>query len=168
MKSPACSNSPENNGTLLMNPHVSKEMTAQPSSASLCERCGREHPDCVVCSPTNPVGLQLRPELRADGSVEAVFPCDAAFQGYTGILHGGVTAALLDGIMTHCLFAHDVSAVTAQMTVRFRHPITIGTPVVAHARRKHSHSTLHVVEAELIQDGRVKATASAKFLERQQ
>jgi uncharacterized protein (TIGR00369 family) len=141
-------------------------MTAQPNNTSLCERCGQEHPDCVVCSPTNPAGLQLRPELRADGSVEAVFPCDAKFQGYTGILHGGVTAALLDGIMTHCLFAHGVSAVTAQMTVRFRHPIAISTPVVARARRKHSHSTLHVVEAELIQNHQVKATATAKFMER--
>jgi len=141
-------------------------MTTQPNITSLCERCGQEHPDCVVCSPTNPAGLQLRPELRADGSVEAVFPCDAKFQGYTGILHGGVTAALLDGIMTHCLFAHDVSAVTAQLSIRFRQPIAIGTPLIARARRKRSHGPLHILEAELIQNGQVKATASAKFMER--
>jgi len=108
----------------------------------------------------------LRPELCADGSVEAVFRCTEAFQGYTGILHGGVTCALLDGIMTHCLFAHDVNAVTAQLTVRFRYPIVIGKPVRVRARRKSFHAPLHVVEAELTQNGQIKATAAAKFLER--
>ncbi|MCG3146922.1 MAG: hypothetical protein PCFJNLEI_00357 [Verrucomicrobiae bacterium] len=141
-------------------------MTASPSLAVLCERCGQEHPDCVVCSPTNPVGMQLHPDLRADGSVAAVFPCAAVFQGYPGILHGGITASLLDGIMTHCLFAHDVSAVTAELTIRFRHPIAIGTPVTVRAWRKRSHSMLHLVAAELVQNDQVKTTASAKFLER--
>jgi len=141
-------------------------MTPQPTIERLCERCGREHPDCIVCSPTNPLGLRLKPELCADGSVEAAFPCAPSFQGYAGILHGGVTAALLDGIMTHCLFAHDVSAVTAQLAIRFQSPVAIGVPVVARARRTRSHPPLHVVEAELIQEGRVMATASAKFVER--
>jgi len=121
-----------------------------------------------VCSPDNPVGLQLRPQLRPDGSVEATFPCTVTFQGYTGLLHGGVIAALLDGIMTHCLFAHDISAVTAEIKVRFRSPVTIGIPVVARARRHSSHPPLHVVEAELIQGRQVKASAAAKFLERRQ
>jgi uncharacterized protein (TIGR00369 family) len=141
-------------------------MSVKPTATGLCERCGREHPQCVVCSPTNPVGLHLHSQVQADGSVEAVFPCAPSFQGYTGILHGGVTAALLDGIMTHCLFAHDVSAVTAQLTIRYRHPIRIGTPVIAHARRTRSHPPLHVVNAELSQADQIMAIATAKFLER--
>jgi hypothetical protein len=44
---------------MMTNSHVRKKMITQPSVISLCERCGQEHPDCVVCSPTNLAGLQL-------------------------------------------------------------------------------------------------------------
>ncbi len=141
-------------------------MTTHPSSHLLCHHCGREHPYCVVCSSGNLLGLQLQPRLCDDGSVEAAFPCPPSFQGYTGILHGGVTAALLDGIMTHCLFAHDVSAVTAQLTIRYRHPIRISMTVIARAWQTRSHPPLHIVAAELSQAGQIMATATAKFLER--
>jgi acyl-coenzyme A thioesterase PaaI-like protein len=46
--------------------------------------------------------------------------------------------------MTNCLFAHGIVAVTAEMTVRFRHPIKTGVPVIARARIARSQRLLHV------------------------
>jgi len=65
----------------------------------------KAHSNCVVCSPANGRSLCLKFTASDDGGVEACFHCDRAFEGYAGILHGGVIASLLDGAMTNCMFA---------------------------------------------------------------
>lgn len=117
-------------------------------------------------SAANPVGLKLAFAPRADGGVEAVFPGNAFLQGYDGLLHGGVIATLLDAAMTNCLFARGRVAVTAELRVRYREPVHAQQPVTVRAWLEQSHLSLHQLRAELIQDGGVKASATAKFLER--
>jgi uncharacterized protein (TIGR00369 family) len=124
------------------------------------------HPFCLVCSQSNPLGLGLRFEVQADGSVQAEFISHAALEGYSGLLHGGVIAALLDGAMTNCLFAHGWQAMTGELTVRYRHPVPVGEAVTVRAWIEESYRPLHVMQAELLQNGCVQATASAKFMER--
>ncbi|MBN2131389.1 MAG: PaaI family thioesterase [Sedimentisphaerales bacterium] len=109
------------------------------------------------------MGLQFR--LCEDGSVEARFACRQGLQGYTGVLHGGITSSLLDGAMTNCLFAHGIVAVTGRMTVRFRHPIKIGVELVVRAKIVKSHGPIHALESQVIQQGIVMAAAAAKFME---
>jgi acyl-coenzyme A thioesterase PaaI-like protein len=125
----------------------------------------RVHPRCVVCSPANPMGLGQEFALQPDGSVESTFAGSEMFEGYAGLLHGGVTAALLDGAMTNCLFAHGVQALTAELTVRYREPISVRGKMTTHAWLTESHGQLHLLRAELRQDERVKATALGKFVE---
>jgi uncharacterized protein (TIGR00369 family) len=134
---------------------------------SVLERTRHEaHPLCIVCGRAHGGALGLRFSLQDDGSVEARFDCEATFQGYEGMLHGGIASALLDGAMTNCLFARGVVAVTAELTIRFRRPVEVGRPLIARARVSCLREPLHVAEAELIQDGEVKATAIGKFMER--
>ncbi len=123
------------------------------------------HPLCVACSRARECGLGLRFTLHDEGRVEARFECTPAFQGYEGILHGGITSALLDSAMTNCLFAHGIAAVTAEISVRFRHPIEVGSPLIVQARMSRLQKPLHVVEAEVIQNGQVKARAVGRFME---
>lgn len=104
--------------------------------------------------------------LCEDGAVEAVFECKTRFQGYEGLLHGGIVSSLLDGAMTNCLFAHGIAAVTAEMTVRFRHPLVIDVPLIVRGYIARSQTPLHIVEARIIQDEQVKAKAVGKFMER--
>lgn len=124
------------------------------------------HPRCVVCGRGQQCGLGLRFSLREDGGVESTFQCQEQFQGYEGILHGGVTSSLLDGAMTNCLFARGIVAVTAEMTVRFRHPIALDTSLAVSAHVTRSQAPLHIVEARIVQNGQVKAKAVGKFMER--
>jgi len=49
------------------------------------------HPFCIVCGRAGECGLGLRFSLRDDGGVEARFECRETLQGYTGMLHGGIT-----------------------------------------------------------------------------
>jgi uncharacterized protein (TIGR00369 family) len=118
-----------------------------------------------VCGRAAECGLGVRFSLR-DGVVEARFECKPHFQGYAGILHGGVSSSLLDGAMTNCLFAHGIVALTAEMTVRFRDPIALDAPLVVRAYITRSQIPMHVVEAQIIQNGQVKAKATGMFVER--
>ena len=75
-------------------------------------------------------------------------------------------ASLLDGAMTNCLFARGRAAMTGELKVRYREPVIIGEEVLIRAWISRSHPPLHLLEAELKQQGCIKATASAKFIER--
>ena len=122
------------------------------------------HPLCAVCGRAGECGLGLRFRLCEDGAVEAGFACPQRLQGYRGILHGGVTSALLDGAMTNCLFARGIAAVTAEMTVRFRHPIQLDQPLVVRASVTRCQPPLYIVTAQVMQTGQLMTTATGKFM----
>jgi acyl-coenzyme A thioesterase PaaI-like protein len=123
------------------------------------------HPGCVVCGGTSERGLRLRYGSTDGNGVQAELDCDSSLEGYGGRLHGGVIAAALDGAMTHCLFAMGRTAVTAELTVRFKHPVATGRRAMVRARLERDLAPLYLLQAELVQDGVVKAAASAKFIE---
>ncbi|MCK4341833.1 MAG: PaaI family thioesterase [Phycisphaerae bacterium] len=109
--------------------------------------------------------MRLKFAASDDGRVQARFDCDAAFEGYAGMLHGGVVASLLDGAMTNCMFAHGIPAVTAELTVRFRHPVRTGVAVTVRAWVERCSPPLHVLKAEVVQNGQLMATARGKFMD---
>ena len=87
------------------------------------DMCHKSHCNCIVCGSRNPVSLGLVFDVMADGTVSSQFRGSALMQGYDGILHGGIIAALLDASMTHCLFHLGVEAVTGTLDVRFVKPV---------------------------------------------
>lgn len=137
--------------------------TPPATGAALADRL---HAGCVVCSRRNPRGLGLRFRPAADGcGVTAEFPCDADFQGYDGLIHGGVVSMLLDGAMAHCLFHQGRAGHTGELVVRFRQGVLVGHPATVSARLVRSKGRMHELSAELRQDGAVKAEATARFME---
>ena len=124
------------------------------------------HPDCVSCSAASPLGLGLKFLVREDGGVEFTFPCQEVYQGYPGLLHGGVTALLLDAAMTNCLFSKGKVAVTARLIVRFLIPVATDSTAVVRAWLTDFSPPLFVLKAELTQNGRVMASAAGKFIDR--
>jgi acyl-coenzyme A thioesterase PaaI-like protein len=99
--------------------------------------------------------------------VSARFRPKRELQGYKGILHGGMTAALLDAAMTHCLFRRGVEAMTADLHVRFVQPIPCEALVDVRGWILSEAPPLYRVRAELLVGRRVMAWAEAKFLRRQ-
>ncbi len=102
-------------------------------------------------------------DIEDDGSVQATFQCYKTFEGYPGMAHGGVISSILDGAMSNFMFARGLATVTVEMTTRFRHPVTIGQEATASARITRVSHPLYLLEAEIIQDGKVKATAKGKY-----
>lgn len=123
-----------------------------------------EHSQCFLCGNTNPWGIALKFEVMSDGWVQAIFSCPSHFQGYPNMLHGGIVAALLDAAMTNALFAAGIVGVTASIQVRYRRPVKLECAVVVRAQMDSgSSSRLYRVRANLWQNGRLVAHASAKF-----
>lgn len=126
----------------------------------------QNHPRCILCGRSNLEGLGLAFEPSTDGGIEALFDCHAMFEGYPNTLHGGITCMLFDGAMANCMFLKGLQAVTAELTVRFRHPIVTKSPVTVHAWIEDSMAPLHMLAGHIVQHGRVMATAKGKFVEK--
>jgi acyl-coenzyme A thioesterase PaaI-like protein len=125
-----------------------------------------EHELCVMCGAGNPTGFHLRFTRTAPDEVVAEFTGGAALEGYRGLLHGGITSALVDGAMTNCLFSLGIVAVTAELTVRYLAELRADRQVRITARRCRSRGPLHELTAEIRQDGRLAVRARGKFLDR--
>jgi acyl-coenzyme A thioesterase PaaI-like protein len=124
------------------------------------------HPFCFVCSGSNPMGLALRYTPRPDGSVSAAFLGHGALEGYPGLLHGGVIAALLDGAMTNCLFALGRRALTVELNVRYHAGVASAEETLLRAWLEDDSHGLFRLRAELSQSAVVKASAAGKFMTR--
>jgi acyl-coenzyme A thioesterase PaaI-like protein len=106
----------------------------------------------------------LRFNIRSDGSVVSHFEGSSLFQGYRGIIHGGIVAALLDAAMTHCLFHHGIQALTGDLQVRFLNPIPHDARLDMRARIVEAIPPLYKLESGLIVGKRLMARGRGKFM----
>lgn len=125
----------------------------------------RLHDTCLLCGSKNPVGLRLDFEVMPDSSLKAEFMSKFMYEGYKGFLHGGVIASLIDSAMTNCLFAHGIAAFTAELDIKYRLPVRCGRKITVTARIAKSYAPLHMLEAQVFQNGHAAVTAAAKFME---
>jgi uncharacterized protein (TIGR00369 family) len=121
------------------------------------------HPQCIACSLANTNGLHLKFDVADDKSVKADFEYNKNFEGYPGILHGGIISLILDSAMCNCMFARGKAAVTAEMTMKFRNPVATCRKATVSARIIRSSHSLYLLEAEIVQNGELKVTTEGKF-----
>jgi uncharacterized protein (TIGR00369 family) len=123
------------------------------------------HSRCLLCGNLNPQSLNLSFQAADDGVVKTRFKPRSELQGYDGILHGGVIAALLDAAMTHCLFHRGVQAVTGDLHVRFVRPVACNVTLEIQAWLVVSHPPLYRLKAEIVVADQVLAWGEAKFMQ---
>jgi uncharacterized protein (TIGR00369 family) len=90
---------------------------------------------CFLCGRQNPVGLKLDfyedPEA---GQVRVEFTVPDEYQGYPGVVHGGIVAAVLDEVSGRAVMiggSDDNLMATLKLTIRYRRPTPTETPLVA-------------------------------------
>lgn len=122
-----------------------------------------DHAACLLCGTDNPWSLGLTFEADGAGGVCTVVETDERFQGYAEMLHGGVSAALLDAAMTHCLFHRGIRAVTADLRVRYVKAVPIEKAVTLRAWVTEEAPPLYRVKAQILLEGIVLVWAKATF-----
>jgi acyl-CoA thioesterase FadM len=143
---------------------ITSTAAAAPTDERLRTTCRREHPHCFACSEPAEGGLGLHFRVGNDGIVGAHWTCPVGGESYPGIVHGGLVATLLDAAMIHALFALGVVARTAELKIRYRNPVCIGSPVAVTAMLTRQCDPLFVLHAELRQGASLCAEADAKFM----
>src|SRR3972149_943883 len=92
------------------------------------------HRNCFACGSNDGTGLGLKFFKHEDGAVFGNFFADPKYEGYSGIIHGGIIATLLDSAMTHCLLMKDIPALTGRLSIKYSTPHRTGTVVKLEAR----------------------------------
>ncbi len=101
---------------------------------------------CFICGLENPVGLHLHIYETAPGEVESTYTAPEHFQGYPGVLHGGIVGAILDELSGRALMGSDPMSprfmFTAKLEIKYRKNVPIGVPlrIVGKAGKSRSKS----------------------------
>jgi acyl-coenzyme A thioesterase PaaI-like protein len=124
---------------------------------------------CFVCGLQNPVGLQIAFYEDRDSDpkqVRAEIVIPDVYQGYPGVAHGGILAAILDEVAGRASIIDggpDDLFMTLKMELRYRQPTPTETPLTGvgwitqqRGNRARAHGELRLpggrvsVEADLV------------------
>ncbi len=119
---------------------------------------------CFACGQHNPIGLRLRFAEDGDG-IRAEFTPGPQYQGYKGVVHGGIVAAALDDAMANLFHMRGRETLTARLEVRFRREAPIGQRLVVSARMTGERGKIFTAEATLaLSNGTPLADARGVFV----
>ena len=116
---------------------------------------------CFGCGRDNPIGLKL--EFKWDGkTAKAEFTPTQFHQGWSGIVHGGIIACLLDEAMGYATRFAGMNCVTAGIQVRLRRTALIGEPLIITSSITENKRRLVKTQASIsLKDGVIVAEATA-------
>ena len=127
---------------------------------------------CFACGLRNDAGLHLA--FRQEGDeVVTEFTADERFQGFPGVVHGGILATLLDETLNRMAMAEGRMMMTGRLDIRYRRAAPLGRPLRVSARVRSSRSRMLQAAGEIRLadggedgdgDGAIIATAEGIFL----
>jgi len=122
---------------------------------------------CFVCGEDNPAGLRTTWRLTEDGRARTSFVPTRQQEGWRGIVHGGILAALCDEAMAQRLRLAGIRAVTATLTVRYLKPVPVGASLIVEGELLEERSRACRLRASILDpDGTCYAQADALCVRR--
>ena len=121
---------------------------------------------CFVCGDLNLQGLRARPRIDADNqSASNRLTIPRPFQGWQGMVHGGILATLLDESCAYAAKSLVAHVVTAEITVTYKKPVPIETEVLVTASVVGRRRRIIEVEGRIEIAGEIYAEARAKMFD---
>ncbi|NIR14019.1 MAG: PaaI family thioesterase, partial [Desulfobacterales bacterium] len=85
--------------------------------------------NCFACGTENPIGLNLQFYRLAD-TVCTELTLQSRYEGWEGVVHGGIVSTLLDEVMSWAImYTKKVFLVTRKMDIKYVRPVLVGTPL---------------------------------------
>ncbi|HXL01934.1 MAG TPA: PaaI family thioesterase [Candidatus Atribacteria bacterium] len=119
--------------------------------------------NCLFCGSQNPYGFHL--VFRQEDSftvTETTVPW--YYQGFKGVVHGGIIAALLDEVMSHSLKNAGIEAVTGTLEARYIKPLLTEKPLITRGQIVKKEGRIIETQGEVIQGGEVVARGKGVFV----
>ncbi|MDL2230816.1 PaaI family thioesterase [Bacteroidales bacterium OttesenSCG-928-L19] len=120
---------------------------------------------CFACSPHNPIGLQLS-FFETEEGVESVWEPKQHYEGYPGVIHGGIQSVMLDEIAAWTVYIKfKTSGVTSRLNVKFKKPVSSNQKQITLKGKinKVQRQFVHVDTWLLDENGEVCAEAEAVY-----
>ncbi|HYA90571.1 MAG TPA: PaaI family thioesterase [Thermodesulfobacteriota bacterium] len=122
--------------------------------------------NCFVCGMNNPNGLRLSFEIDEERqTLKSTFIASPTFQGWDGIVHGGIVSTLLDEAMAKLIYELGYQAVTVSLEIRFKKPAPIFEPLSIYGEITEVSKRLIRAKAHIAnKDGTILATGTSTCL----
>jgi uncharacterized protein (TIGR00369 family) len=122
--------------------------------------------NCFVCGEKNPGGLQLSFQIDSERqTLRTTFVGKPVFQGYDGIVHGGIISTLLDEAMAKLAYELGYNAVTASLEIRFKKPAPILEPLLVYGEITEANRRIVKARASVtMEDGTILATGTSTLM----
>ncbi len=120
---------------------------------------------CFGCGLDNPIGLHLDGFSSDGDELVATFSPRPDYQGFAGILHGGILAALLDETMAWTAMMLDGHyVVTASLELKYRKPAPAAVPYELRGRVEERRGRRLRLVGSAAAGGAIVAEASGLFI----
>lgn len=123
---------------------------------------------CFVCGLESAVGLKLTFYDAGPDRAEAAYTVPEGYQGYPGLVHGGIMAAMLDEVIGRAAMSGDPNhfTLTARLAMRYRKPVPVAVPLRLVGTVERKKGNLTTGRGELIlPDGTIGAEAEATLID---
>ncbi len=122
------------------------------------------HPECLFNGNTGSLVPKLHFFFDDTGVLHGQFTCGPQQQGYSGMVHGGIIAAVSDASMAQCLMGHGIVAYTADLSVKYRQPVAVNVPLKLRTRIVETKvGILYTVQCEFFQKKQMSVSVEGRF-----
>lgn len=124
---------------------------------------------CILCGKNNEHGLKL--EFSYDNENHRAFTnvtIPKIFNGYNGVVHGGIVCALLDEANFYACRTLGAVTVTMTLNTKFKRPVPINTKLYLEGEVINKRSRSIVACSKLMLGDTVLATAQGEFFIKKQ
>ena len=121
---------------------------------------------CFVCGRKNPKGLYMSFYDNGANEVVSEYTVSDEFQGYPGVVHGGVVAAMLDEVVCRVAMIEDHHnfMMSVKLELKYRHPVPTGVNLRVVGQIKRLRGRLGKATGEVILPDGTMAVESALIL----
>ncbi|HEK86340.1 MAG: PaaI family thioesterase [Candidatus Saccharicenans sp.] len=121
---------------------------------------------CFVCGDENPAGLRLNFYFDpGERKAWTELVPGQHFEGYRGVLHGGIISSILDEVMIKAILQDNILAVTSKLTIEFKKPAIIGEKLRAEGWVTGRKGKVFFTEGRLLRaNGQLIATGSGIYV----
>ena len=124
----------------------------------------KDYPNCFGCGDANLSGLRL--VMKTEGELlTAEFMPERRHEGWPGLVHGGVVAAVLYEMMENWPYLNGIVTMIREMVTRLAAPAEVGKTICATSWLDRREGREMSVRARLTSGGRTIAEGTASLVE---